>query len=539
MSSRLKATCSHCQSVLSLKDERAVGKRVKCPRCGEPFIVEITPEEVEFVDEFDDEDAWESNEYASGSSDAWEEADEWDAEPAPRRSRSVGGSGRSSGCSRKQAAASSKPKPILLIGGVIAGAAVVVIAVVGMLASGGGNAPGPGAPQAGSPLAGGSESGSLPASALPGTNETFTVDELTEFGQRIATLTNERNAAQLSSLFSMDAFIDRALLGIDIPQRDLAGFKMGFRTTILRPTGIIGSITATVADGGAAFMRVREIEGEQRVLLRVLQEAGSVAYLDLVPVRGLGGSLQFSDYFNYMVGDLVSQTVRAAAIPAFANQSASFLERLTGADREAADYLKQLEQLGQLRMTGQHVALLNRIQQLPEAIRQRKVFLILRLQVAMEIDSPDYVTAMEEFRRVLPNDPAIDFISIDYHFSKEDHQNCIACLQGAEDSLGGDAYFHALRGAVQLQTGDIAGARRTIDEAIEMEPTLQAPHVNRLDVLVAQKDYAELLSELKLLGSDYELVFPDLSIVPEFAEFMTTPQHAQYMEFLKGFQVVE
>jgi tetratricopeptide (TPR) repeat protein len=534
MSSRLKATCSHCLSVLTLKDERAVGKRVKCPRCSEPFVVEITPEEDEFIEEYDefvDEGEWESDDYSSGNSDGWDEADAWDAEPAPRRSRPAGSSGRS----RRQVAASSKSKPVLLIGGAIAVAAVLVIAVVGMLAQGGGNANG----LVGGPQAGGPASGSLPASALPSSNETFTVDELTEFGQRIAALTNERNAAQLSSLFNMDAFIDRALLGFELPERDTAGFKMGFRTTILHPTGMIGSITASVSDGGAAFMRVREIDSEQRVLLRVIQEAGSVAYLEFVPVRGLGGQLQFSDYFNYMVGDLVSQTVRAAAIPAFANQNKSFLERLTGADREAADYLKQLEQLGRLRQTGQHAAVLSRIQQLPEATRQQKVFLLLRLQMAMEIDSPDYVTAMEEFRRVLPNDPAIDFISIDYYFAKEEHQNCIACLQRAEDVLGGDAYFHALRGAVQLLAGDVAGARTVIDEAIAMEPALQFPHVNRLDVLVAQKDYDELLSEMKLLGNEYELVFPDLSIVPEFADFLTTPQHAQYKEFLKDFQLID
>jgi len=529
--------------VLTLKDERAVGKRVKCPRCGEPFVVEIAPEEDEFIEEYDDygdEDAWESDDSSSESGDGWDAADDWDENPAPRRGRSAGKSERSSGRTRKRATASSKPKPVVLIGGAIAAAAVVVIAVVGMMAAGRGNAPGPiGAPQAGSPFGSGSGSETLASNALPGTNETFTVDELTEFGHQIATLTNERNAAQLSSLFHIDGFIDRALHGFELPERDAAGFKMGFRTTVLRPTGLIGSITATVAEGGAAFLRVREVDGEQRVLLRVLQEAGSVAYLDFVPVRGPGGNLQFSDYFNYMIGDLVTQTVRAAAIPAFANQNASLLERLTGADREAANYLKQLEQLGRLRQTGQHAALLSRIQQLPEATRQRKVFLILRLQTAMEIDSPDYVTAMEDFRRVLPNDPAIDFISIDYYFAKEDHQNCIACLQRAEDALGGDAYFQALRGVVQLQTGDVAGARKTIDDAIAMEPALQFPHVNRLDVLVAQKDYDELLSELKLLGNEYELVFPDLSIVPEFAEFLTTPQHAQYTEFLKGFQLID
>ena len=54
----IKVACPNCEAVLNLKDDSKVGKRVRCPKCSEPFVMEVPDDDdVEAVDadEFDDE----------------------------------------------------------------------------------------------------------------------------------------------------------------------------------------------------------------------------------------------------------------------------------------------------------------------------------------------------------------------------------------------------------------------------------------------------------------------------------------------------
>ena len=60
----IKSQCPNCRKILKLKTKAALGKRVPCPQCSEPFIVEEY-EQPELVDNFlDDEDEGETFDYA-------------------------------------------------------------------------------------------------------------------------------------------------------------------------------------------------------------------------------------------------------------------------------------------------------------------------------------------------------------------------------------------------------------------------------------------------------------------------------------------
>ena len=53
MSSPLAVSCPHCGAGLKLKNNSFVGKKVPCPKCKKPFLVEEPPED-EFLAEDDD-----------------------------------------------------------------------------------------------------------------------------------------------------------------------------------------------------------------------------------------------------------------------------------------------------------------------------------------------------------------------------------------------------------------------------------------------------------------------------------------------------
>ena len=78
----IKSQCPNCRKILKLKTKAALGKRVPCPQCSEPFIVEEY-EQPELVDNFlDDEDEGKTFDYAgyeevSGSGDGYNDYDDY------------------------------------------------------------------------------------------------------------------------------------------------------------------------------------------------------------------------------------------------------------------------------------------------------------------------------------------------------------------------------------------------------------------------------------------------------------------------------
>jgi hypothetical protein len=114
MSSPMAVSCPHCGAGLKLKNNSFVGKKVPCPKCKQPFVVEEPPQD-EFLSQDDD--------YG-----AMEEAEEEPEEPRPKSKAkgSKGGKGKkkskSGGFAPIAMIAGGTVMGIGLLGGIIYGA---------------------------------------------------------------------------------------------------------------------------------------------------------------------------------------------------------------------------------------------------------------------------------------------------------------------------------------------------------------------------------------------------------------------------------
>jgi predicted Zn finger-like uncharacterized protein len=52
MAQSIRLECPHCSTKLNVKNPAVVGKKVRCPKCAEPFVAEVPPPagEDEFLD---------------------------------------------------------------------------------------------------------------------------------------------------------------------------------------------------------------------------------------------------------------------------------------------------------------------------------------------------------------------------------------------------------------------------------------------------------------------------------------------------------
>ncbi|HUG90222.1 MAG TPA: hypothetical protein VML55_05285 [Planctomycetaceae bacterium] len=143
MPSPLTVRCPSCDASLKLKSRQAVGKRVPCPKCKRPFVVEEPGDE---YDDFSALDEFDSYEDASDEDELEDEYEQPAARRAPSRPSSRGRSGgsRRGGRSAKSAgtgkASRRQPNKLpFIIGGAVLGVCVLVglaFVVAGLLRKG-------------------------------------------------------------------------------------------------------------------------------------------------------------------------------------------------------------------------------------------------------------------------------------------------------------------------------------------------------------------------------------------------------------------
>ena len=123
MSTPLAVSCPHCGAGLKLKNNNFVGKKVPCPKCQKPFLVEQPPED-EFLSQDDDFGAMD---------DVAEEEEE--AEAPRSKGKSKGDSKSAKGKGKKKSKSGGGFAPIAMIaGGVVLGIGLLGGIVYGAMA---------------------------------------------------------------------------------------------------------------------------------------------------------------------------------------------------------------------------------------------------------------------------------------------------------------------------------------------------------------------------------------------------------------------
>lgn len=115
MSTPLAVSCPNCGAGLKLKSKTFVGKKVPCPKCKQPFVVEEPPEDEFLEDDF-------------GGGDDYQEEEEEEEEEQPRAKKSSKG-----GKGKKKSKSGGGSGIVLMIGGGILGVALLVGVVYGAM----------------------------------------------------------------------------------------------------------------------------------------------------------------------------------------------------------------------------------------------------------------------------------------------------------------------------------------------------------------------------------------------------------------------
>ena len=338
-------------------------------------------------------------------------------------------------------------------------------------------------------------------------------------------------------LLDWTALIDRSAAGLDVPLGMKTGFRQGVQNSAGAPEGLFGQIRKQIELGGSyKFIRVYTDADGTRVKIRLLPAAGGVNFHDFL-IQEVRGQVIAVDFKIALAGEDFSQIMRRFLIPLVAQENRGILERLTAQESALIKHLGDLQAITKAVQEGHPEEVAGIVSRLPEEVRNEKLCLLQELHAAQALGENDKMESIiARYRRIYPNDPAVDMLSIDYFALKKQLDQALLSAERFRKSTGDEAYMLTMIADLQWQLGNLKQARASVDKAIEREPDFLNAHWTLVAIALSQKEYTTVRKTLQRLTTDFAVVL-DPQVIrtePTYAEFVKSPEFDRLLKFIEA-----
>lgn len=343
-------------------------------------------------------------------------------------------------------------------------------------------------------------------------------DPLAAAAQEFATVIAAEDVEALDAWWDGDAFLDRVLADMALEP----AFEAGVRSEIARRGPFHPLIAEAVANGGSYhFLRLVERDGETRARFRLLSPDGGLNYTDLVLEARPGGGGRLVDGYGFLGGEDVSQSLRRV-----------LLGMLGGADgtTEPSGRARLIGEFAQALGRGDWWTVLDLYPRIPPRDLDRKPLLIAYLQAASNADPALYRKGLEQFARAYAGDPDAALVLIDHYVLRGDVEATLEAIDTLDEGVGGDPYLDQLRATVLLGAGRLPEARAAADRLAESLPNLTEAQFPRVDVALAEGDFAAVAEGLLRLEREHGAWFDPAAVKadPLWAGFAASPYYKRW-----------
>jgi hypothetical protein len=343
-------------------------------------------------------------------------------------------------------------------------------------------------------------------------------------GKAIVQAFDEEKFEAADAHFDTDAMLDRTLKGVEATDAQKRGFRSGAKKTV--------SLSLTLRQlsetfGSLKVLRYRADGGRARILFRAWGESG-VYYMEMQVVPA-GDSVRGVDLYFYTTGESASDTCRRMYLSFLAGEP-GFLGRLAKQENEYLKNLPKIKAIVEQAKAGSCEEVLKTVATLPPELQTEKSVLVFRLQAAARVGEAECASALADFRKAFPDDPALDFLSIDALLVVKRYEEARKAIDILDKRLGGDPYLEVLRANSYIEEGKLDLAKARAAAAIEKEKTLSEPYWTMVTISLKEKKYADTVKWLTRIEKDLEEEVQDLTKEEDYAGFVKSPEYAAWMK---------
>jgi hypothetical protein len=340
------------------------------------------------------------------------------------------------------------------------------------------------------------------------------------------------DSAEINGMIDWDAILEKSTADYAAPSGFRDAFMNSARQSLLQKSALANDMISAFKNGGdLALLRPRGKSGEKSALLRLLpSKGGGVTYLEFFPVRRADGAIRAVDVYAMGNGEPFTKMFRRLYLQG--------VGVARGTAKAADEFSKGADRLEQMRQALDA----NKIDEarkawdaIPQSLQNEKLCMVLYVRMCQSLGDAEYSAALAKFRKLFPNDPAADLMAVDAFVQAKEWAKALESIDRLDEAVGGDPYLNVLRSGVHVSAEKPVHARDDLKKAVAGMPDFRPAHWSRLDLDLKIKDYADALEVMKGLHSKFKVVFKtDLASVPLFADFAKSPQHKEWLAYLKS-----
>jgi hypothetical protein len=278
------------------------------------------------------------------------------------------------------------------------------------------------------------------------------------------------NAEGIRAAMFYQATVDKALNGIELPEREKSAYARGTMEAFGGPNGIPAHIAGRIANGEKYHLvRTRKILGWPTALYRHFDTKNRMGYSEYIVGPDADGKARILDVYESGADEYLSDQLRREIISEAAKRDPEYAKTLTEEQRQWAQHDKEIEEIARNFDEEHYVEVIAGYDKLPEVLRISRH--LLGYRVGATHKKRDLCDGLvKSFREKFPSDHGLDLVMPGYQAAGDHWDEAIAAVDVFDRDLGGDPYLDAQRANYQLQKGNFALAKKLIANAATVEP---------------------------------------------------------------------
>jgi tetratricopeptide (TPR) repeat protein len=198
-------------------------------------------------------------------------------------------------------------------------------------------------------------------------------------------------------------------------------------------------------------------------------------------------------------GELLTEVLRRYIVLAWRKMAVGVGTGVDGGIRSA----QSMQQMDELMNAGRFGDVLALYSKMPSDLRRGKVAQLRHIAATLAVDSAGCDAAVEEFRRLFPNDPALPLVLLDYRLAGDRLDDALTAVDRIDSFAGGDPYLDFVRADIHVRKHDVSSAGMFARRAIRVDPKIEQPYWTLVDLYMRQKDYPMALKTMTSIATRF------------------------------------
>ncbi|WP_018127048.1 tetratricopeptide repeat protein [Balneola vulgaris] len=332
--------------------------------------------------------------------------------------------------------------------------------------------------------------------------------------------------------FDIERFTERVFDDITVASNNLEQFKNGFKRGMKSEMHKALNEMLTAFDN-YQYVNFSVTDSSFSMLMRGFDDEG-LNYYELIIDYSNKNSLRIIDIYPYYSGELFSDTINRIVI-ILLSETGMLDTTVSGFDTNKqllSSNVDKMKQMGEMRRQANHQGMVNLYKSLPEPLKVEKIFIINVLTSAFYVDEMFYLSIIEQYKNIFPDDPSLPLITLDYYLLRGDIENSYKMINELDATIGGDNFLNTYRGFVAEVNEDTTRAIKYYTTAISNDPYIEDAYWSLIEIYLDQENFKLVTEQLIALEEyiGYEFTEQGFEEIDIYAQYI---QSSEFKEWIK------